>query len=64
MGRTCIRPAGMHKTGSTSIQVALDGYAGDRLIYAQLISSNHSVAIVNHPVGLSEAGARTLAGQD
>lgn len=54
MSRTCILHAGMHKTGSTSIQVALDGYADDRLIYAPLISSNHSFAMVDLFSGLSE----------
>ncbi len=55
MSRTCILHAGMHKTGSTSIQVALEGYADDRLVYAPLISSNHSFAMVDLFSGLSEA---------
>lgn len=54
----------MHKTGSTSIQVAFEGYADERLVYAPLISSNHSYAVVDLFAGLGESAlAEFLAGR-
>ena len=45
MGR-CILHVGMHKTGSTSIQWSLNGFADERFLYARLgWNPNHSAAI-------------------
>jgi hypothetical protein len=58
----------MHKTGSTSIQVSLQGYADEKFLYADLGRvSNHSLAIYSlfaaHPERhhLHRAGQRSVA---
>lgn len=40
----CILHIGVHKTGSTSIQKALDGYDDGRIFYGALGDANHSIA--------------------
>ncbi len=45
MPKTCIVHAGAHKTGSTAIQKALEGYDDGRTVYADLGQPNHSVPI-------------------
>lgn len=54
MSRTCILHAGMSKTGSSSIQDAFEGYADDHLLYAPLITNNHTFAVVDLFAGLSK----------
>lgn len=43
MARTCFLHIGMHKTGSTAIQSALDGYDDGRIRYLPLPMANHSL---------------------
>ena len=47
MARTIFIHIGLHKTGSTAIQVAFDGYAGEKLVYPHLGDANQSTALVN-----------------
>jgi hypothetical protein len=45
-GTKCIIHIGMHKTGSTSIQKSLQGFADDHFVYANLSQDgNHSLAV-------------------
>ncbi|MEM8793497.1 MAG: hypothetical protein AAGE80_17895 [Pseudomonadota bacterium] len=41
----CILHAGAHKTGTTAIQNAMHGYDDGRLLYADLIDTNHGFAL-------------------
>ena len=43
--KRCVIHIGAHKTGSTSIQYSLDGFADDRLVYAKFDDPNHSLAM-------------------
>lgn len=47
MGRCCFLHVGMHKTGSSSIQNALNGYCDDSLYYLDLGQPNHSIPLVS-----------------
>lgn len=47
MGRRCFLHVGMHKTGSSSIQNALNGYCDDSLYYLDLGQPNHSIPLVS-----------------
>lgn len=44
--RTCYLHVGMHKTGSSSVQVEFDGFQNDKLAYAPLLTPNHSYALI------------------
>ena len=41
----CVIHIGAHKTGSTSIQHSLSGFADEQFVYAKLDSENHSLAM-------------------
>ncbi|MEM7597957.1 MAG: hypothetical protein AAF382_09695 [Pseudomonadota bacterium] len=43
--KTCVLHAGAHKTGSTAIQWALQGYDDGETVYADLDHANHSVPL-------------------
>ena len=45
MGRSCIIHIGMHKTGTSSIQVSLYNFSDDKYFYADLGMPNHSIPI-------------------
>lgn len=46
--RTCYLHLGMPKTGSTSIQKALNKYEDDRLVYAKLSRPNHQAIVSSY----------------
>lgn len=47
MARCCYLHVGMHKTGSSSIQEALQGYDDGKIQYLKLRRSNHSLVLVS-----------------
>lgn len=55
MPREVLLHVGMHKTGTTALQYALDGYDDSRLRYARLGDINHSIAMVTAFAGAPQS---------